>query len=358
MVSERIKFGVQVRAGPMSSVVQQGKLCEKFGFDSVWYPDHFVGGNPSSMWPELYIAMTMLGINTSKVMIASAATDTLRRHPATIAQTLATVDHVAGGRTALGIGAGEAMNLKPYGMPTDHLYSRLKEAIQVIKLLWTADHTRPAEFQGKFYSLKQAFLQVHPLTNPHPPIYLGAFGPKMLELTGELAEGWLPFSHTPETYRQCLTGAIKKAAEGAGRSLSEIEPAMLPPTVILRDHDEARKQIEGPAKRFLVLLPDILKMIAPKIKHPGASFTLVRWMGRLSKEEMQIISNVAEQIPADLALKTVIWGTPEDAIGQIEEFIKAGCRHLVFGIRGENPDESIQVLGEEVVTYFRDQEKA
>ncbi len=358
MEGERRRFGVQVRTGPLSSVVHQGRLCEKYGFDSVWYPDHFVGGNPSFLWPELYVAMTMLGVNTSKVVIGSAATDALRRHPATIAQTLATVDHVVGGRTVLGIGAGEAMNLKPFGITTDHLYSRLREAIQLIKLLWTADHIKPVEFHGKFYCLKQAFLQIKPVTNPHPPIFLGAFGPKMLELTGELADGWLPFSHTPKTYKLCLTGPIKKGAERAGRSLSEIEPALLPPTVISHDHDNAQKQIEDPAKRFLVLLPDILKMIAPSVRHPGPPFTLVHWMGRLSKEEMKIISDIAEQIPTDLALKTVIWGTPDDCIGQIEEFIEVGCRHIVFGLRGKNPDETIKLLGEEVLGYFREQEKA
>lgn len=353
--NKRIRFGIQVQAGPISRVVEQSVLCEKLGFDSIWYPDHFVGGNPTSIWPEAYTAMALMGNRTCKVTVGPAATDSLRRHPATVAQALATLDQITGGRATLAIGAGEAMNLQPYGISAENLYSRLREAIQVIKMLWNADHTKPARFEGRFYQLIDAFLQVKPVEKP-PPIYVGAFGHRMLEMTGELSDGWMPFSHTPETYRQCLNGPIRKGAEKVGRSLSEIEPALLPLTQISRDHDKAREQIETASKRFLILLPHILKMINPKIEHPGAPYTLVHWMGRLKREDMNVISDLAEMIPSEVALKTVIWGTPEDCIGQIEDFVKSGCRHFVFGVRGENVDESIRLLGEEVVPYFREKE--
>ena len=356
MNSTLTRFGVQVQTGPISWVIKQSILCEKLGFDSIWYPDHFVGGNPASMWLEAYTTMTLMGTNTSRVLVGPAATDVLRRHPATVAQTLATLDHITGGRVIVGIGAGEAMNLLPYGIPLNNLYGKLREALNIIRMLWTADHTEPASFEGRFYNLKDAFLQVRPVGRS-PPIYLGAFGPKMLELTGELADGWMPFSHTPETYRQCLDGPIRKGAEKVGRSLSEIEPALLPPTQISRDHDKARQQIEAASKRFLVLLPSILKMIDPKAEHPGAPYTLVHWMSRLSKDEMKVISDLAEKIPAETALKTVIWGTPEDCIGQIESFVQSGCRHFIFGVRGQDAEESIRLLGEKVVPYFREQEK-
>jgi len=331
-------------------------LCEELGFDSIWYPDHFVGGNPASMWPEAYTVMTLMGINTSKILVGPAATDILRRHPVTVAQALATLDQITGGRVTVGIGAGEAMNLQPYGLPLENLYGKLREAIQVIKMLWTADHTKLATFEGRFYHLKEAFLQVKPVAKP-PPIYVGAFGPRMLEMTGELADGWMPFSHTPETYKQCLNGPILKGAQKAGRSLSEIEPALLPPTQISEDRDKAREQVEGASKRFLVLLPSILKMIDPKIEHPGAPYTLVHWMSRLNKEDMKVISDLAEKIPSEVALKTVIWGTPEDCIEQIEDFVESGCRHFIFGVRGRNAEESIGLLGEKVVPYFREKEK-
>lgn len=351
--TERVRFGAQVQTGPLPKIIEQCVLCEKYGFDSVWYPDHMVGGNPSLQWPELYTTLTLMGINTSKVIVAPCATDCLKRHPSVIAQTLATIDNIVGGRTALGIGAGEAMNLTPYGISIDNLYGKLKEAIQVIKLLWTSDHVNPAKFEGKFYRLNDAFLQMKPVRRPYPPLYIGAFGPRMLEMTGELGDGWIPFSHTPETYRECLNGPIKKGAEKVGRPLSEIEPAFLAATSISNDREQARKEIERAAKRFLVLLPSVLRMAAPQIKHPGNPYALAYWMGRLKAEDMKVISEIAEQIPSNLALKTVFWGTPDDCIGQVERFLKVGCRHVIFGIRGGDAGDAIQLLGK-VVSYFKD----
>jgi alkanesulfonate monooxygenase SsuD/methylene tetrahydromethanopterin reductase-like flavin-dependent oxidoreductase (luciferase family) len=350
--SEDIRFGVQVQAGPPDKIVEESVLCEKLSFDSVWYPDHMVGGDPSLQWPEIYTTLTMVGINTTKVVVAPLATDCLKRHPSVIAQSLATIDTIIGGRTALGIGAGEAMNLTPYGIPIDNLYRKLKEAIQIIKLLWTADHNNLASFKGEFFRLDNAFLQMKPVQRPHPPIYIGAFGPRMLKMTGELGDAWIPFSHTPETYAKCLNGPIKEGAEKAGRSLSEIEPAFLGATSISNDHEQARRDIERAAKRFLVLLPSVLQMVAPQIKHPGNPHTLVHWMSHLKTEDMKVISEIAEQIPPDLALKTVFWGTPDDCIGQVEGFVKAGCRHIIFGLRGKDPNVAIQLLGK-VVSYFK-----
>jgi alkanesulfonate monooxygenase SsuD/methylene tetrahydromethanopterin reductase-like flavin-dependent oxidoreductase (luciferase family) len=306
-------------------------------------------------WPEVYTALTMMGINTHKAVVAPLATDCLKRHPSVIAQSLATIDTITGGRTALGIGAGEAMNLTPYGVPINNLYSKLREAIKVMKLLWASEPSNPARFEGKFYRLDNAFLQMKPVQKPHPPIYVGAFGPRMLEMTGELGDAWIPFSYTPETYAKSLNGPIKEGAERAGRSLSEIEPAFLGATSISNDHEQARRDIERAAKRFLVLLPSVLQMVAPQIKHPGNPHTLVHWMSHLKTEDMKVISEVAEQIPSDLALKTVFWGTPDDCIGQVEGFVKAGCRHVIFGLRGKDPSAAIQLLSN-VVAYFKDKQ--
>lgn len=351
--TENLRFGAQVQAGPPSKIIEQCVLCEKLGFDSVWYPDHMVGGDPSIQWPEIYTMLTVMGINTSKVIVAPLATDCLKRHPSVIAQSLATIDSIVGGRTALGIGAGEAMNLTPYGVPIDNLYLKLKEALQVMKLLWAADSNNPATFQGRFYKLNRAFLQMKPVQQPHPPIYVGAFGPHMLEMTGELGDAWIPFSHTPESYEKCLNGPIKKGAQKAGRSLSDIEPAFLGATSISMDAEQARKDIERAAKRFLVLLPSVLQMVAPQIKHPGNPHTLVHWMSQLKAEDMKVISEIAEQIPSELALETVFWGTPDDCIEQVEKFSKVGCRHVIFGLRGRDPSSSIQLLGK-VVAYFKE----
>ena len=68
---------------------------------------------------------------------------------------------------------------------------------------------------------------------------------------------------------------------------------------------------------------------------------------------MQVISDIAEQISSDVALRTVFWGTPDDCIGQVESFVKVGCRHIIFGLRGKDPSATIRLLSE-VVSYFKE----
>jgi phthiodiolone/phenolphthiodiolone dimycocerosates ketoreductase len=185
------------------------------------------------------------------------------------------------------------------------------------------------------------------------PSILGAFGPRMLTLTGELGDGWMPFSHTPETYRKTLYGPIKEAAERNGRVLSEIEPALLPAATISRDREEAMKSILTVAKNLLSLLPEVLSKCLPEFRHPG-TISLAGWMGRLDADQIKVIRQVAQEIPDESALETVIWGKPDDCIAQLDSFIKSGCRHFVLGIRGKNRNQAIELFGKEVLPYFKE----
>ena len=163
-----VRFGVEIPALPPSEIVRLSVLGEKVGFDTVWWTDHFMGGPPDSPLPELFTVMAIMGHETEKVGVGCAVTDIRRRHPATIAQTVTTLDDMSRGRTILGLGAGEATNLFPAGISSKNMQSRLREGIQIIKMLWAADHEHPANFRGKFYSLNNAYLQVKPAQKPAP----------------------------------------------------------------------------------------------------------------------------------------------------------------------------------------------
>ena len=94
-----------------------------------------------------------------------------------------TVDHLARGRSILGLGSGERMNVIPYGIEWRKPVGRLEEAIKVMRLLWEADG--PVDFDGKFFQLDGAVLGLDPLRGQHArPIWLGAHGPRMLDICG------------------------------------------------------------------------------------------------------------------------------------------------------------------------------
>jgi phthiodiolone/phenolphthiodiolone dimycocerosates ketoreductase len=236
-------------------------------FHSVWLPDHMVSFWPDSIWtPEftdlattspsphryldgLAVAAAVAAL-TKHVAIASSVVDTVRRHPASLAQTALTIDHLSRGRFILGLGSGELENTVPYGFDFSAPVSRFEESIRVIRLLWESDG--PVDFEGRFYKLQHARLDTEPFDGRFPEIWIGGGGPRMLEIIGRCAQGWWPVgSVTAEDYAAKLE-VIRGSAERAGRDPSAITPACFI-TCLIGDEAELAEILEAPLIKSYVL---------------------------------------------------------------------------------------------------------
>ena len=226
---------------PADKAIEFTRRAEADGFDAVWWPCHLMGWIPDSVWtedltalaafqanPHMYFdPLTMMGAAgaaTETIKVGVSVTDTIRRHPAMLAQQALTVDHLARGRSILGLGSGERMNVTPYGIEWSKPVGRLEEALRVIRLLW--ESTGPIDFHGNFFDLDGAVLGLEPYEGRTPPIWVAAHGPRMLEITGRLADGWLPTNITAEDYADKLS-VIRQSAERAGRDPEAFTPSML-----------------------------------------------------------------------------------------------------------------------------------
>ena len=226
---------------PADKAIEFAQKAEADGYDAVWWPCHLMGWIPDSVWTEdmtglakyqsnphvHFEPLTMMGAAgaaTEKIRVGVNVTDTIRRHPAMLAQQALTVDHLAKGRSILGLGSGERMNVVPYGIEWRKPVGRLEEAIKVMRLLWEAEG--PVDFDGDFFKLDGAVLGLDPYEGKTPPIWIGAHGPRMLDIAGRLCDGWLPTNITPETYAQKLS-VIRQSAEAAGRDPDAITTSML-----------------------------------------------------------------------------------------------------------------------------------
>ena len=185
-------------------------------YHSIWLNDHMVSFWPDSIWtPEftdlatvspsphrlldgLAVTSTVAGL-TKNVPIATSVVDTVRRHPSLLAQTALTIGHLSRGRFILGVGSGETENIVPYGFDFSKSVSRFEEALKVIRLLWESDG--PVDFTGQFYKLHHARLDTEPFEGRFPKIWVGAGGPRMLDITGRYADGWWSLAiYSPEEY--------------------------------------------------------------------------------------------------------------------------------------------------------------
>ncbi|MDT5010542.1 MAG: phthiodiolone/phenolphthiodiolone dimycocerosates ketoreductase, partial [Mycobacterium sp.] len=237
-------------------------------YHSIWLPDHMVSFWPDSIWtPEftdlataspsphrhldgMAVAAAAAAL-TRNVPIATSVVDTVRRHPALLAQSALTIDHLAEGRFILGLGSGESENIVPYGFDYATPVSRFEEALEVIRLLWESDG--PVDFDGRFYRFRHARLDTEPYGGRFPKIWIGASGKRMLDITGRYADGWWPAgAWTPEHYADML-GTVRTSAEKAGRDPMTITPCFIQVCIIGEDQDALADILQAPlVKAFLL----------------------------------------------------------------------------------------------------------
>jgi len=198
----------------------------------------------------------------------------------------------------------------------------------LLKRLWTE---RYVDHDGKFYKMKNTIIEPKPVQKPHPPIWLAANGPRTLRLTGEHCQGWLPGAITPETYAEDLD-IIKKAAKNAGADWSKFEPGLWINTSVADSRERAQEYIDKAAKMIALYMSHRFQRSG--IDVPTEHSFLKHTVDDKSTEDLK---RSAEKVAFKDVESTVIYGTVDDCISQIDAFVEAGARHIVVG--SKNPPE-------------------
>ena len=310
-------------------------------YHSIWVPDHMVSFWPDSIWtPEftdlatvspsphrhldgLAVAAAAAAL-THNVPLVSAVVDTVRRHPAMLAQAALTIDHVARGRFVLGLGSGESENTLPYGFDFARPVARFEEALRVIRLLWDSDG--PVDFDGQFYSLHHARLDTEPYEGRPPPIWIGASGPRMLGIAGRYADGWWPAgAWTPEHYAEMLT-AVRTSAERAGRDPLAITPCFIQVCLIGEDEAALAEIVQAPLVKAFLLQVSAETLRGFGFEHPmGPDWRGFQDIDPAVLTRDRIIEFMAKVQP-EMLLAVVPHGTPKEVAAVIKTFVDAGLR--------------------------------
>jgi phthiodiolone/phenolphthiodiolone dimycocerosates ketoreductase len=330
---------------PAAKAVELAQRAERDGFDAIWWPCHLMGWIPDSAWtedmtalvreqatPHVYFDPLMMmgaaGAATERIKVGVCVTDTIRRHPAVLAQAALTADHLAEGRAILGLGSGERMNVTPYGMDWHKPVGRLEEAVQVMRLLWGTD--RPVNFDGRFFQLRDAVLGLEPYAGRPPQVWIAAHGPRMLGITGRLADGWLPTNITPEAYAEKL-GAIQESAEAAGRDPQGITPSMLAYALCAPDEESLERMCAAPLARMLFaavdLPPETYARHGSSSPFEGGTGFHSFLPTTITREEAE---RVVSHIPGGIVREHTLCGTPEMIAEQIRAYQQAGLRDVVL----------------------------
>jgi len=194
--------------------------AEEAGFESAWVFDHFTAlyGDERGPCLEAWTLLAALGAVTSTIRLGALVTGVTYRHPSLLAAEVVTVDHASGGRLNVGLGAAwhehEHQRLGFDFPPTPERIERLDETVQIVKALLGDEDD--VDFDGRHYQLRQAFYRPRPLQRPHPPIWIGATGEKvMLPLVARHADVWHGFGSVESLARK--SALLDRFAEEAGR---------------------------------------------------------------------------------------------------------------------------------------------
>ncbi len=349
MARKNVRFGcfLPIPASPPEKIMKIARVNEEAGFDSIWAPDHLLFVPPGTV-PEAWTILTAVAMVTKRVKLGTCVSDPHRNHPAVLAQRIATTDRISGGRVILGVGAGEAMNLDPFGIQRKRPVSKLVEAVTIMRRLWAGEMF---SYRGEFWKLKDAFLQIKPV-QPRVPIYFGANGPRTLRLTGEMADGWLPLPMSPELYRSRLK-LIKDGARKAGRSIDEIDAGIYIFTSVADKAEDAYKQLDR-MKPQIVASPELLKEAGHEVEFPEEIGSISYPELIPTAEWIERYMRYGELIPREAAIKFSIAGTVDDCIDKIHEFVKAGVRHFLLINMGPNPNRVMKIYGEDIIPHFKD----
>lgn len=179
---------------PYAELRDFARGAERVGLESFWVSDHFFGGPlgvPDRDCLEAWTLVAALARETTRIRLGVLVTAAQYRNPALLAKIVAGVDQMSDGRVEFGVGAGwKAAEYRAYGYefaPAGARVEQLKDTLEICRRLWTSER---ATYHGKHYRIEDAVCAPKPLQRPHPPIWVGGSGPRVMRLAARYADGF------------------------------------------------------------------------------------------------------------------------------------------------------------------------
>jgi len=306
--------------------------AEKAGFNYVWITDHYNNRN-------VYVTLTLIANYTDRIKLGPGVTNPYVCSPVFTATAVASLAEIAPDRVVCGIGAGDKVTLTMIGLTWRKPLAHVRECVQAVRTL-TAGGV--LNLDGKAFKVKGARLNYK--SPSEIPVYIGAQGPAMLRLAGEIGDGVLVNASHPKDLELAVS-RIKEGVSRAGRSLEALDIGAYTSFSIAEDESKAVKAVI-PVVAFIV----------------GSSPDVVLERHGIDLEKANVIKDALTKAKFGKAFKNVtddmveafsIAGTPKQCIDKIEEVLKTGVTQLIVGSPiGPNVLKAIKMIGEKIIPVF------
>jgi 5,10-methylenetetrahydromethanopterin reductase len=318
---------------PLPQYEALAQAAEAAGFDQFWVSHDLFLRSSSVILPILARA-------TTKMEIGSCIFNPYTINPAELAMFAATMDELSGNRFNLGLAAGAKEFLRWVGLEQDRPLAAMRETIEIVRRLLSGESSALHGHFGQWTS--EAYLRF-----PAPrvtPIYVGAMGPKMLELAGELGDGILPLLFPPEHYfnvRPIVDAGIARRPA----ALSELDFAACIWVSLSADGEAAKRTL---AQKIAYYGSSLGPMILAQLDLSAEDFAPIQQALFVERDEDKAAAMVDERM-----MRIGVVGRPSDVIARLEPLVEAGAQHLSFGPPlGPEPLEAVVLLGQ-VIDHFR-----
>lgn len=294
-------------------VIFYSGLADDLGYDSIWVPETW--GN------DAFTLLTTIANNTKKIKFGTGIVSIYSRSPAIMAQTISTIDTFSGGRAILGLGAStDTVNENWHGAKHKKPLRRTREYVEIIRHILSGERVN---YSGELFNLKNLKLQSKPLRRDIP-IFLASLGPKNLELTGEIADGWLPYM-CPVDHLLKLRNDVENGAKIADRDMDEISIYPYLPCLLSRDTEEANYKIKEFISFYVGAMgPHYYNLISSYGFSDNAARIREAWN---NKDVEGCINSVSDKLLELVSIN----GSRENAINKLDTYRKVStCPIIMF----------------------------
>ncbi len=310
-MSQRVALYLQ-DAHPLEDGIRYVQYAEEKGFEAVWQAE-------SRLVRDAVVPMAAFAATTRRIKVGSGVINNWTRNAALIAATYLTLDDLAPDRIIMGIGAWWDPLAKNVGIDRRKPLQAMREVVTVVRRLLAAENVT---FHGEFVNVTDIQLDVvHGRKGPrHVPIYIGATGMQMMELTGEIADGVVLNYLVSPKYNAEALAHLEVGAKKAGRKLDDLDRPQL--VVCSMDHDR-KKALDSARKlvtQYLGQQPHIMKA-------SGVSAELLDEIGKVLKwpASEEEIERAMELVPDEVVQLITASGTPAECKKKVDEYLSHGA---------------------------------
>lgn len=333
-----MEFGAVLQTNPPASrTVHLAKLAEQHGFSHVWTFDSHL------LWQEPYVIYSQILAETNRVIVGPMVTNPATRDWTVTASLYATLNEMYGNRTICGIGRGDSAVRVTNGAPTT--LKTLRESIHVIREL---ANSRSVEYNG-------ATLRFPWSSGSTLEVWVAAYGPLALKLTGEVGDGFI-LQLADLDIAEWMIGTVRKAAADAGRDPMSVKFCVAAPMYVGNDWEHMRNQTRWFGGMVGNHVADIVSKYGADSSVPKALTDYIKAREGYDYNQHGLSGNThANFVPDEIVDRFCLLGSTDDHIAKLTALKELGVHQFAGYLQHDNKEETLRSYGETVIPAMREQ---